>query len=125
MKTIKMTKTMTIKEIRTEATEAGFAPITYDRDNTKYLKRAFCKKCRKDSMLIFSAKEKSNKYHTVRACTCGYRELFGYKVSNNKKTKEGGTKICNRKDCNNFVPQGRKAVCYECQPAPKTSTFAM
>jgi len=28
-------------------------------------------------------------------------------------------KICNRVDCNNPVPPGRKAVCYECQPPAK------
>lgn len=33
------------------------------------------------------------------------------------------TKTCNRLNCNNPVPAGRKAVCYECQP-PATK-FAM
>ena len=27
-------------------------------------------------------------------------------------------KICNRKNCNNPVPPGRKAVCFVCKPAP-------
>jgi len=34
-------------------------------------------------------------------------------------------KVCNRKNCNNPVPEGRSAVCYSCLPTAKVADFPM
>lgn len=126
MKTTKMTTPKTIEEIRTEADKAGFTPVTFERDNTKYIKMAFCKKCQKDKMLVFTAKEKGGKYHTARACTCGYREFFGYGPDKKaaKKQDKKPIKITNKcvgKQCTNDLPADRKSYCYTCRPKSKAT----
>lgn len=120
MKHVKMTKAMTIDEIRTSSDKAGFVPVTYTRGEEKFIKTVSCKKCKDGKMLAFRSKEKGTKYHTAHACTCGYREFFGYGVDK-KKTSDAPTKevkTCRRKGCNNPVPEGRKAECYSCRPKP-------
>jgi hypothetical protein len=125
MKKTTTTKEMTVEEIRTASAHAGFIPVTYNRGDDVFIKTASCKRCKSGKMLVFRAKEKGGTYHTARACTCGYREFFGWgydkstTTTKDKKPTNPEASICKSEGCNNTLPKGRTAYCHSCRP-PKT-----
>jgi hypothetical protein len=124
MKHTTITKEMTIEEIRIEADKAGFVPVTFEKNGYIFIKTSYCKQCKEDSMLTFSSEEKGGKYHTARACTCGYREFFGWGFDKKTSTNEGKKPIqfvnkCVTNGCNNTLPPDRKSYCYTCRPKAK------
>lgn len=121
MKVTKMTIPMTVDEIRAKAKATKFEPVTFIKDGKKYIKTKVCSKC-KGKMLALRSTIKTNKYHTIHACTCGYKECFGYGYPKKKGKKPIKiTNKCVKKDCSNDLPEDRKSYCYTCRPKTKQS----
>jgi len=89
---------------------------------------------RKNITIKFTPKEKRicatkdcnvilTKYDPNDKCfKCRKAQEIAPKYSTNTQVADT-VKTCNRKSCNNPVPEGRSAVCYECQPP--AAKFAM
>lgn len=122
MKITKMTNPMTIIAVRNNAEKTGFEAVTYMRGDERYIKTAHCKKCGKDSMLCFRSAKKDSKYHTARACPCGYREFFGYGKTPAKEDMRTKSDNCtwDGKECMHWLQGGDpECVRTECRSYKK------